>query len=156
MPFIDFAELKARANIMQAAELLKLTLKPSGSQERGPCPGCNTGGDRAFVITERGLFYCFPARTGGDLIKLVAHVRGCSQTKRRRSSNRRSEERFLLAFTTSRMITVRLPPPDLPQRHNQLPFLVGHIARIAQLAPVITRDSCSSTSVPPRLKVRHS
>lgn len=82
MPFIDFAELKSRTTIMQAAQLLALTLKPSGSQQRGACPACNTGGDRALVITpERGLFYCFPAKTGGDLIKLVAHVRGCSQNE---------------------------------------------------------------------------
>jgi hypothetical protein len=82
MPYIDFVELKSRTTIMQAAELLKLTLKPSGNQQRGSCPVCNTGGDRALVITpERGLFYCFPAKTGGDLIKLVAHVMGCSQNE---------------------------------------------------------------------------
>lgn len=82
MPFIDFAELKSRTTIMQAVQLLALTLKPSGHQQRGPCPVCNTGGDRALVITpERGLFYCFPAKTGGDLIKLVAHIKGCSQNE---------------------------------------------------------------------------
>jgi hypothetical protein len=82
MPFIDFAELKTRTTIVQAAQMLNLTLKPSGNQQRGPCPSCNTGGDRALVITpDRGLFYCFPSKTGGDLIKLVAHVRGCSQNK---------------------------------------------------------------------------
>ena len=82
MPYIDFAELKSRITIMQAAELLGLTLKPSGNQQRGPCPLCNTGGDRALVITpDRGLFYCFPAKTGGDLIKLVAHIKGCSQNE---------------------------------------------------------------------------
>ena len=37
------------------------------------------------------------------------------------------------------------------ERYHQLPFLVGHIARIAQLAAVIARaNSCSSTSVPPQ------
>jgi DNA primase len=82
MPYIDFAELKSRTDIMQAAQLLPLALKPSGTQHRGPCPACNSGGDRALVITpERGLFYCFPSRTGGDLIKLVAHVKGCSQNE---------------------------------------------------------------------------
>lgn len=82
MPFIDFAELKSRTTILQAVQLLGLTLKPSGNQQRGPCPICNTGGDRALVITpERGLFYCFPSKTGGDLIKLVAHIKGCSQNE---------------------------------------------------------------------------
>jgi CHC2 zinc finger len=82
MPYIDFAELKSRTTVMQTAQMLALTLKPSGNQQRGPCPVCNTGGDRALVITpERGLFYCFPAKTGGDLIKLVAHIKGCSQNE---------------------------------------------------------------------------
>ncbi len=82
MPYIDFAELKSRATIMDAAQLLGLKLKPSGNQQRGPCPACNSGGDRALVITpERGLFYCFPAKVGGDLIRLVAHVKSCSQTE---------------------------------------------------------------------------
>jgi len=82
MPYIDFAELKSRITIMQAAQILGLKLKPSANQHRGPCPVCNTGGDRALVITpERGLFYCFPAKTGGDLIKLVAHIRACSQNE---------------------------------------------------------------------------
>jgi hypothetical protein len=82
MPYIDFAELKSRITIMQAAQMLALTLKASGAQHRGPCPVCDTGGDRALVITpERGLFYCFPAKIGGDLIKLVAHVKACSQNE---------------------------------------------------------------------------
>jgi DNA primase len=82
MPYIDFADLKSRITIVQAAEWLALALKPSGNQQRGPCPVCNTGGDRALVITpERGLFYCFPAKVGGDLIKLVAHVKACSQNE---------------------------------------------------------------------------
>jgi hypothetical protein len=82
MPYIDFADLKSRITISQAAECLPLTLKPSGNQQRGPCPACNTGGDRALVITpERGLFYCFPAKIGGDLIKLVAHIKACTQNE---------------------------------------------------------------------------
>lgn len=82
MPYIDFADLKSRITITQAAEWLALKLKPSGDQQRGPCPACNTGGDRALVVTPgRGLFYCFPSKIGGDLIKLVAHVKACSQNE---------------------------------------------------------------------------
>lgn len=82
MPYIDFADLKSRITITQAAEWLALKLKPSGDQQRGPCPICNTGGDRALVVTPgRGLFYCFPSKIGGDLIKLVAHVKACSQNE---------------------------------------------------------------------------
>jgi CHC2 zinc finger len=82
MPYIDFADLKSRITITQVAEWLALTLKPSGDQQRGACPICNTGGDRALVLTPaRGLFYCFPAKVGGDLIKLVAHIKACSQNE---------------------------------------------------------------------------
>lgn len=82
MPYIDFADLKSRATIMQAAQMLSLKLKSSGHQQRGPCPACNSGGDRALVVTpDRGLFYCFPSKTGGDLIKLVAHIKGVSQNE---------------------------------------------------------------------------
>jgi DNA primase len=79
MPFVDFAELKARVSIEQAAQLLGLNLLPHGSQFRGACPACKTGGDRALVMTPaKGLFYCFAAKLGGDAIALTAHLRGLS------------------------------------------------------------------------------
>jgi DNA primase len=77
MPFVDFAELKTRVSIEQAMQLLGLNLLPHGSQVRGPCPVCKSGGDRALVITPaKGLFYCFAAKIGGDVIALTAHIRG--------------------------------------------------------------------------------
>jgi len=37
---------------------------------------CASGGDRAIVITPaKGVFFCFAAREGGDLIALAAHIR---------------------------------------------------------------------------------
>lgn len=79
MPYVDFAELKSRMTITQVAELLGLKTKPAGHQLRAPCPACQSGGDRALVITpEKELFYCFAAREGGDLIKLAAHVWNCT------------------------------------------------------------------------------
>ena len=79
MPFVDFAELKTRVSIEQATQMLGLNLTPHGSQHRGPCPVCKTGGDRALVVTPaKGLFYCFAAKSGGDAIALVAHIRGIS------------------------------------------------------------------------------
>src|ERR1700722_5495354 len=79
MPFVDFAELKTRVSIEQAMQLLGLNLLPHGSQHRGPCPVCTSGGDRALVVTPaKGLFYCFAAKIGGDVIALVAHIRGIS------------------------------------------------------------------------------
>src|ERR1022692_5099796 len=53
---------------------------------------------------------------------------------------------YMRPFTTSRMITVRLPTASLAtaslagwdQRLDQSPFVVGQIARISQLAAVVT------------------
>jgi DNA primase len=77
MPFVDFAELKTRVPIEQAVQVLGINLVPHGSQHRGPCPVCKSGGDRALVVTPaKGLFYCFSAKIGGDVIALTAHIRG--------------------------------------------------------------------------------
>ncbi|MHC4974688.1 MAG: CHC2 zinc finger domain-containing protein [Planctomycetota bacterium] len=79
MPYIDFAELKARLPIEEAVPLLDLTVKLANGQLRGPCPTCRTGGPRALVITPaKSAFYCFGAKTGGDVIALAAHIRDCS------------------------------------------------------------------------------
>jgi len=75
---VDFAELKTRINIEQTAQLLGLQLKQSGQAMRGPCPACDSGGERAIVITPaKNVFFCFAAKEGGDLIALAAHIRKC-------------------------------------------------------------------------------
>jgi DNA primase len=77
--FVDFSELKQRASIEDVASMLRLNLKPGNNQLRGPCPHCNSGGDRALVITPaKGAFYCFAGHKGGDAIALVAHIRNVS------------------------------------------------------------------------------
>lgn len=78
MTFIDFAELKAKISIEQVLTMLQLNLKKQGERLRGPCPVCKSGGDRALVVTpDKGLFYCFGScKSGGDMIELVARVRG--------------------------------------------------------------------------------
>lgn len=76
MPFIPFDELKQRYTIEEVAQLLGLVLKRSGETYRGPCSACGSGGERAIVITpSKGLFYCWAAHEGGDLIALTAHIR---------------------------------------------------------------------------------
>ena len=76
MPFIPFDELKQRYTIEQVAGLLGLALKRSGETFRGPCPACGSGGERAIVITPaKGLFSCWAAHEGGDLIALASHIR---------------------------------------------------------------------------------
>jgi DNA primase len=77
MPFVDFAELKTRVSFDQAAQMLGLSLQPHGNQYRAPCPACKTGGDRALVVSPtKSLFFCFAAKSGGDVIALTAHIRG--------------------------------------------------------------------------------
>lgn len=77
MSYIDFDEVKAANPIGEVAERLGLNLSKSGKSLRGPCPVCESGGDRAFVVTpEKGVFYCFSNGKGGDVIAMVSHVKG--------------------------------------------------------------------------------
>ena len=78
MPFLDFEEIKRSTTFEKVASLLELHVKQHGNQWRGPCPACKQGGDRALVITEGKGFFCFAQKAGGDVIALVAHIRGCS------------------------------------------------------------------------------
>jgi DNA primase len=60
-------------------QMLGLNLVLHGSQYRGGCPVCKTGGDRALIVTPaKGLFHCFAKKAGGDAIALTAHIRGTS------------------------------------------------------------------------------
>jgi hypothetical protein len=55
--FIDFKAIKAEVSIEDAANLLKLALKKSGSQFRSTCPACGNEDERTIVLTPaRGLF----------------------------------------------------------------------------------------------------
>jgi CHC2 zinc finger len=77
--FIDFQELKQHIKIEDAMLLLGLKVSQFSDQMRGPCPACKSGGDRALVITaSKSVFYCFAAGEGGDVIALVAHIKGIS------------------------------------------------------------------------------
>jgi hypothetical protein len=78
--FVDFADVKARCSIEQAAVLLGLKTTEERMQLRAPCPACGNGGPRAIVITPaKNLFHCFPSKAGGDQIALVSHVKSVSQ-----------------------------------------------------------------------------
>ncbi len=80
MSFIDFQQLKGRVDIQAACSLIDLKLKSSGAQLRGPCPACQSGGDRSLVVTPaKGAAYCFAAKKGGDVIWLASHIRGTNQ-----------------------------------------------------------------------------
>jgi DNA primase len=78
--FVDFEALKARVKIEETIPLLGLRMRQQGDQYRGPCPACKSGGDRALAINSgKRSYYCFSQKKGGDLIALVAHVRGMTQ-----------------------------------------------------------------------------
>jgi len=82
MAYIDFAAVKERVSIEEAAALLGLRLHKSGNQLRGPCPICKTGGERALAVTPaKNLYYCFAAQSGGDQIQLAAHINACKLTE---------------------------------------------------------------------------
>src|SRR5438105_3102300 len=77
MSYVDFAALKEQVSIDKVVTMLGLEMKKSGAQIRSACPACRSGGDRALAITvDRGSYYCFAERKGGDCIALAAHVLG--------------------------------------------------------------------------------
>ncbi|MGO4672964.1 CHC2 zinc finger domain-containing protein [Bosea sp. 2YAB26] len=61
------------ADILEIATLMGAVLKRSGSEWVGPCPLCN-GTDRFAVKPSEQVFNC-RGSVGGDVIKLVEHVR---------------------------------------------------------------------------------
>lgn len=76
---VDFARLKTQVTILQVIQMLGLVMKKSGAQVRSQCPACKKG-DRSLAVTvEKGAFYCFDEKKGGDIIALVAHVLGMDQ-----------------------------------------------------------------------------
>jgi DNA primase len=79
MPMLDFAQIKQEHSIVSVAERLNLALKKDGATLRGECPS-GAPGDRKFVITPaKNIWYSFAAQKGGDVIALVAFVKGISQ-----------------------------------------------------------------------------
>jgi hypothetical protein len=76
MPFVDFAEIRERLSIEDAAEMLPVQWKREAQQLRSDCPV--HGGERSLIVTpSKGLFVCkatTDAKKGGDCIALCAHV----------------------------------------------------------------------------------
>lgn len=125
MPFIDFAELKARVSIEEAASKLGLQLTKSGAQFRAPCPSCKTGGPRAVVITPaKNLYYCFAAEKGGDQIALVAHARGCAVQEAAEWLGGTSTKVQVPSTSTGTVRKERAtPPPEQKAGLNPLDYL---------------------------------
>lgn len=78
MAYLDFEAIKASNPIDQAAIQLGLALKKQGQAFRSACP-TGQGDERSLVITPaKGAWYSFAAQKGGDVIALVAFVKGIS------------------------------------------------------------------------------
>jgi DNA primase len=74
MSYVDFEAIKASTSLEEVAKVFGLVLKTEGAQFRSHCPACKSGDHRAIVLTPaKGLFYCFTAKKGGDVIGLAAH-----------------------------------------------------------------------------------
>ncbi len=139
MPFVDFAELKTRVSIEQATQMLGLKLTPHGSQYRGACPTCQSGGDRALVVTPaKGLFYCFAKRSGGDAIALTAHIRGIPVKE---AADQLDRAFGTVQNSTGTVSKNRATVPQAPEARKQLAFdPEAYAARLdashASLAPL--------------------
>ncbi len=74
----DFKEIRERYTVEKVADLLGLVLKPDKKEGyRSACPGCKSGGDRILWLSPaRAGFFCHATKANGDVIQLVAHVRG--------------------------------------------------------------------------------
>ena len=72
---IEFAKLRKDIPIERILAWQGVVLKPTGKTLRGQCLLCNHKSERDFVVTpEKGLWFCFNCRRGGDGIQLVALI----------------------------------------------------------------------------------
>jgi CHC2 zinc finger len=112
----DFQLIKAQVTIEAAAQFLNLELRPMGAALRGPCPACQSGGDRALVVTpSKQLFYCFAAGIGGDLISLWGHIEKCSPA----DSGRQIADNFGVGNRgTSAPVKTSAPVHNSPSPHK--------------------------------------
>lgn len=74
---MDFQQIRENVPILEVVKLLGLELKPEGNggTQRCKCP-CGKGDHRSLAITpEKGKFFCFGEKEGGDCTGLYAHVK---------------------------------------------------------------------------------
>jgi CHC2 zinc finger/Toprim domain len=78
---VDFDRRRDDARLVKiedAVERLQITgLRRQSAELVGPCPRCG-GTDRFAVNVHKQVFNCRGCQTGGDVISLVRHVKGCS------------------------------------------------------------------------------
>lgn len=82
VPYLDFQAIKRSYSIEEIMSMTGLPFKKDGKSFRCECP-VHKGGKRGLVVTpdeqddkgDAGVFYCFGAKSGGDRVALLAHVR---------------------------------------------------------------------------------
>jgi hypothetical protein len=117
---LRFSQSATRVSIEQAMQMLGLNLVLHGSQYRGGCPACKTGGDRALIVTPaKGLFYCFAKKAGGDAIALTAHIRGTSVKD---AADQLDRAFGTVQNSTSTVSKSRATAPQAPEARKQPAF----------------------------------
>lgn len=74
----DLWEEARHADILAVAERLNAKLKHTGADWIGACPNGCAKTDGFIVTPGKGIFLCRPSKATGDVIKMVAHVKGYS------------------------------------------------------------------------------
>jgi DNA primase len=97
-------------------------MRQHADQYRGPCPVCKQGGDRALAINSgKQSYYCFSQRKGGDLIALVAHVRGMTQ----KDAAAYLDQQFGNSAQSHRDTVHSSPTPQAPGNGNSNPSTIS-------------------------------
>lgn len=81
---MGFRWLKHQVSIHQVLAAYGLTrqLRQRGETLHGPCPLHGGDNPTAFrVHLERGLWHCFTACGGGDVVELIRHIEGCDHAE---------------------------------------------------------------------------
>lgn len=79
---IDFAKLRQEIPIADILIWRGYKFTRSGKTLRAQCQLCNHKSKRAFVVTsDKGLWFCFNCREGGDGIEYIALVERISKVE---------------------------------------------------------------------------
>ena len=114
----DAVLTRARAVRIEAEVSLRgVNLIPNGKQLSGACPACG-GTDRFNVDPYRNLWICRGCREGGDVIKLVRHLDGCSFSEAVKLLT--TEERQEHATNTSLLTDLQRIAAQKQRRSKQL------------------------------------
>ena len=77
--WVDFEEIKELVPITAALEHYRVKVDGEGENLRGKCPLHEGDGDRSLSVSpQKGLFFCFSCKKGGNVLDLVRELEGGS------------------------------------------------------------------------------